>query len=76
MLSNVVYAPGIPGGTAAAETDEAPMSGLVGAIGPSTLAGAASNLVRRSSDWMVWLFVLLTLGLIGEVASRRLRGSL
>jgi hypothetical protein len=65
----------VPRETVTASTDEAPMIGLVAAIGPSTPAGAMSSLSGKSSEWMAWLFVLLTVGLIGEVASRRLRGA-
>jgi hypothetical protein len=36
---------------------------------------ARSGLSGNPSDSMVWLFLLLTLGLIGEIASRRLRGA-
>jgi hypothetical protein len=74
LVSSVAYAPRVPRSTALTASDEAPMVGLVAAIGPSTPAGAAANLSGKPLDWMAWLFVLLTLGLIGEVASRRLRG--
>lgn len=74
-MSSVAHVPRIPLATAATATDEAPMVGLVAAIGPGTAAGAISNLSGNPSDWMAWLFVLLALGLFGEVASRRLRGA-
>ena len=76
VVSSVAYAPRIPRAMTATATDEAPMIGLFAAIGPGTPASAMSNLSGKRSDLMAWLFVLLALGLIGEVASRRLRGSL
>jgi hypothetical protein len=75
LVSSVAYAPRISRGSAAASTDEAPMVGLVAAIGPSARAGAMSNLSGEPSEWMAWLFVLLALALVGEVTSRRLRGA-
>ena len=75
LVSSVAYAPRVPRATATTSTDEAPMIGLVAAIGPSVPAGAMTRLSGKSSDWMAWLFVLLALGLIGEVASRRVRGA-
>ena len=76
LVSSVAHAPRIPrGATAFTSTDEAPMAGLVASIGPATSASARADLSRSQSDWMAWLFVLLSLGLIGEIASRRLRGA-
>jgi hypothetical protein len=75
LVSSVAYAPRVPRGTASTATDEAPMTGLVAATGPSTPAGAVANLSGKPSDWMASLFLLLAVVLIGEVASRRLRGA-
>lgn len=75
LVSSVAYAPRIPRASARTPTDEAPMIGLVAAIGPSASSGALSNLAGNPSDWPAWLFVLLAVALIGEIASRRLRGS-
>ena len=75
LVSNVAYAPRVPRAATSAPTDEAPMVGLVAAIGPSVPTRAMSSLGGNPSDWTTWLFVLLALGLVGEVASRRLRGS-
>ena len=76
LVSRVAYPPRVAIGTTATSTDDAPMIGLFAAIGPGTPASAMSNLSGKRSGLMAWLFVLLALGLIGEVASRRLRGSL
>jgi hypothetical protein len=75
LVSSVAYAPRIPRTTLTTPTDEAPMIGLVASIGPSTLSGAMPHRSGELPDWMVWLFVLLAAGIIGEVASRRLRGA-
>jgi hypothetical protein len=56
-------------------SDEAPMIGLVATIGSATTVGATSGLPGNQSDMMAWLFVLLTLAFIGEIASRRMRGA-
>jgi hypothetical protein len=75
LVSSVAHAPRIPRTTSTMSTDEAPMIGLVTTIGSATHVEASSGLSGNQSDSMVWLFVLLTLGLIGEIASRRLRGA-
>jgi hypothetical protein len=75
LVSSVAYAPRVPRVTTTTSTDEAPLAGLVAAIGPATPAGGISNLTGRASEWIAWLFVLLALALVGELASRRLRGS-
>jgi len=73
LVGSVAYAPAIPR-DARASGDEAPMAALVAAIGPKAPAGTLVTLSKSPSDWMALLFVLLALGLIVEVASRRLRG--
>jgi hypothetical protein len=75
LVSSVAYAPRIPRTTSTMLTDEAPMIGLVTNIGSGTRVEARLGLSGNRSDPMAWLFVLLTLGLIGEIASRRLRGA-
>jgi hypothetical protein len=75
LVSSVAYAPRSPRPSSTISTDEAPMIGLVTAVGSASLLEATSGLSGNRSDPMVWLFVLLTLGLIGEIASRRLRGA-
>jgi hypothetical protein len=74
LVGSVASAPRNPRATGTISTDEAPMTGLVAAIGSGTSA-ALSNPAGRPADMRAWLFVLLALGLTGEVASRRLRGS-
>jgi hypothetical protein len=75
LVSRVAYAPRVPREAAFASTDEAPVAGLVAAIGPSLPGSAGSGVSGKQSDWLAWLFVLLVLALVGEVASRRLRGA-
>jgi len=75
LVSSVAYAQRVPRTIAKASTDAAPTIGLVAAIGPATSASGLLNLLGKRSGWMVWLIVLLALGLVGEVASRRLRGA-
>lgn len=75
LVSSVAHAPRIPRTTSMTSTDEAPMIGLVSAIGSATQGESKSGLTGKRPDPMAWLFVLLTLGFIGEIASRRLRGA-
>jgi len=75
LVSSVAYAQLVPLEAATIDTDEAPMIGLVAAIGPGASVSAIANLSTELSDWMAWLFVLLSLGFIGEIASRRARGT-
>jgi hypothetical protein len=75
LVSSVAHAPRIPRTTSTMSTDEAPITGLVAAIGPRTSASVILNLPSERSDLMAWLLVLLALGLVGEVTSRRLRGA-
>jgi hypothetical protein len=75
LVSSVAYAPRAPRAATIPQTDEAPMAGLVAAIGPRAPTTAVSTLAGGPSDWAALLFVLLTLALVGEIASRRLRGA-
>jgi len=74
LVSNVAYAPrtSIAGRTIA--TDDAPVAELVAALGRATDTTVANQAVNRS-HWMVWLFIIVSLSLLLEVASRRLRGA-
>jgi hypothetical protein len=75
LVSSVAYVPRLARTTSTRSTDEAPMIGLVSAIGSVTQGDTKPGRAGNRSDPMAWLFVLLTLGLIGEIASRRLRGA-
>jgi hypothetical protein len=78
LVSSVAYASRFPRATTIAPTDEAPMIGLVAAVGPASPAGSiltGSGSPPDWPDWPAWLFALLALALVGEVGSRRLRGT-
>ena len=75
LVSRVVFAPRISRAPTTTATDEAPMIGLVAAIGPRMPTAARANLSADTSERFAWLMVLLGVALIGEVASRRLRGA-
>jgi hypothetical protein len=73
LVSKVAYAPRTKNIFADSTSDAAPMAALVASLGPSTRA-ATSNLSLSGSEWMAWLFAILTLALLLEIGSRRLRG--
>jgi hypothetical protein len=75
LVSRAAYATRIPREPIAIATDEAPMIRLVAAIGPRMPTAAMANLSTNTSERFAWLIVLLGVALIGEVASRRLRGA-
>jgi hypothetical protein len=75
LVSRVAYAPRAPRPATTAHEDQAPMIGLVAALGSNALSRPTKNLSGGESGPMVFLFALLALALIGEVASRRLRGA-
>jgi hypothetical protein len=75
LVSSVAYAPRVAREADATLIDEAPIAGLVASIGPATSERARATLSGSQSDWIAWLFMLLALSLIGEIASRRLRGA-
>jgi hypothetical protein len=75
LVSSVANAPRVPRTTPTIPTDPAPMIGLVSTIGSAKQPNATSGLSGNQSEPMTWLFVLLTLALIGEIASRRMRGA-
>jgi hypothetical protein len=75
LVSSVAYAPRVSRTAIATATDEGPMVGLVSAIGARMPEAAVSSLSGNRSNSMTWVFVLLALGLVGEIASRRLRGA-
>ena len=75
-MSSVANAPLVARAAGPISTDEAPMIGLFAAIGAATPAQANARASGTSSNWMAWLILVLALALIGEVASRRMRGAL
>jgi hypothetical protein len=75
LVSSVAYAPRVQRVAATASTDEAPMIGLVAAIGPSKPVEVSANRSGTPSSRFALLFLLLALGLLGEITSRRVRGA-
>jgi hypothetical protein len=75
LVSTAAYAPPVARAAASISTDEAPMIELVAAVGPNAPVGSTTTQFGKPSNWIVWLFALLAFGLLGEVASRRLRGA-
>jgi hypothetical protein len=72
-VASVAYAPTVrSSGTAA---DDAPIAGLTAALGPSSQRPAATLASAAGSISLWLLFAILSLSLLGEWASRRLRGS-
>ena len=72
-VASVAYAP--PTNHSAIATDNAPIAQLVATLGPASRqpAPALASAVGSISLWL--LFAILSLSLLGEWASRRLRGS-
>ena len=75
LVSNVAYAPRVALANRALDTDAAPVADLVSALGPSSDKADIARSGLNPSHWISWLFALLSLALIAEVASRRLRGA-
>lgn len=75
LVSNVAYAPRIALPNRARETDPAPVADLVSTLGPSSDSTSVAKNGFDQSHWTAWLFALLSLALMTEVASRRLRGA-
>jgi hypothetical protein len=75
LVSSVAHTPLVARSATTISTDEAPMIGLVAAIGRATPAAAIAHGSGSQSYWMAWLFLVLALALVGEVASRRMRGA-
>jgi hypothetical protein len=83
LVSGVAYAPALPrAATSPLESekaaqsviDEAPVASLVAVVGPQSLSISGLASVRGPANTRVWVFVVLAVALIGEVASRRSRG--
>ena len=74
LVSSVAHSPRIARGPTVTNTDEAPFVHLAAAIGRGSGTRNALTQPGRVSEWMIWVFALLTITLVGEVMSRRLRG--
>lgn len=74
LVSNVAYAPrvALP---ALGDADDAPVAELVSALGPPSAQGDVAGGGLSRSHWLAWMFALVAVALIAEVASRRLRGA-
>jgi hypothetical protein len=75
LVSSVAYAPRTSSYVETAADRSAPLAALVASIGPAVPEEAVADAGRNRSHWMVWLFGLMSVALIGEIASRRLRGA-
>jgi hypothetical protein len=75
LVSSVAYAPHTSIAGRAVTPDDAPVAELVAALGPRAVDATVANRAVDRSHWMVWLFIILSLALLLEVASRRLRGA-
>lgn len=74
LVSSVAYAPRVSR-SVSVQTDEAPVADFVGAVGVSPSAPFAAAAPSRATNWLLPLFLLLSLVLAGEIGSRRLRGA-
>jgi hypothetical protein len=75
LVSSVAYATRTSSFVETSGDRTAPLAALVGSIGPAIPEEAVADTDRNQSHWLVWLFGLMSLALVGEVASRRLRGA-
>jgi hypothetical protein len=75
LVSGVAYAPRISVARSASSADDAPVAQLVAAIGLRSAGPEVAKETVNPTHWMAWLFIFLSLALIGEIASRRLRGA-
>jgi hypothetical protein len=75
LVSSVAYAPRIQRSNVISAGSSAPVADLVNAIGPAVPDQTVANRGQNRSHWMTWLFAIMSLALIGEIASRRLRGA-
>lgn len=75
LVSSVAYAPRVALPAVTGEMDDAPVADLVSALGPPSVQGDVAGGGLNRSHWLAWMFALLAVALIAEVASRRLRGA-
>ena len=72
--SSVAYAPVVAGSARIADADDAPLASLVADVGPPSTLSGPSLASTAAAVPMWWLFIALATCLLGEWASRRLRG--
>lgn len=75
LVSSVAFSTRKTGRGPVVSADDAPVAQLVAAIGPRSGRLGVAKVTVNPTHWMAWLFILLSLALIAEVASRRLRGA-
>jgi hypothetical protein len=75
LVSAVAYAPRTSSFVEGASDQSAPLAALVSAIGPPVREEAVADTGGNQSHWLIWLFGLMSVALVGEIASRRLRGA-
>ena len=75
LVSSVAYARRTPLVRPLLPADDAPVAQLVASIGPRSAGSGVARQTVNPTHWLAWLFTLLSLALIVEVASRRLRGA-
>jgi hypothetical protein len=75
LVSNVAYAQRVALPPLTDEADAAPVAELVSALGPPRAEGDVAGAGLSRSHWLAWMFALMAIALIAEVASRRLRGA-
>jgi hypothetical protein len=73
-VASVAYAPAIAPGNSVDSLDAAPVANLVASLGAATEASGPGLASAATSISLWWLFAALTLCLLAEWASRRLRG--
>ena len=75
LVSSVAYARRTPLVRPPLPVDDAPVAELVASIGPRSAGSGVARQTVNPTHWLAWLFTLLSLAVIVEVASRRLRGA-
>ena len=75
LVSSVAYAPRTSSLVETSADRSAPLAALVASVGPAVPEEAVADAGRNQSHWLVWLFGLMSFALLGEIASRRLRGA-
>ena len=72
--SSVAYAPVVANSAQSADKDDAPLASLVADLGPPSSVNGPSLASAAAGVPLWWLFIGLAACLLGEWASRRLRG--